>query len=114
MKNIKTFEEFTGALREEAIPMEKDSNVIIDDVTLDSGEVILSTEIKKVILDSKTEKEFKEYFYEKYGNGAFTEEDIFTLITFFGEYNREKAEEEREKEKEKEEREKNDLGDLDI
>ena len=75
MKIIKTFEEFTGSLKEEAINAGEDSDVVIDDVSLDSGKEIKSTEILGAILSSKSEKEFKEYFYKAYGNGSFTEED---------------------------------------
>ena len=54
------------------------------------------------ILASKSEKEFKEYFYNEFGNDAFTEEDIFTLVKFFNEYQEEQAELEKEAEKETE------------
>lgn len=99
---IKTFEEFTGSLKEGAIEAGEDSKVIVDDVTLDSGKEIKSTEILGAIMSSKSEKEFKEYFYEVYGNTAFTEEDIFTLVKFFNDYREEKAQKEKEAEKEAE------------
>jgi hypothetical protein len=102
MKIIKTFEEFTGSLKEDAINAGEDSDVVIDDVTLDSGKEIKSTEILGAILSSKSEKEFKEYFYNAYGNGSFTEEDMFTLVKSFNEYQEEQAEKEKEAEKETE------------
>lgn len=102
MKIIKTFEEFTGSLKEDAINAGQESDVVIDDVTLDSGKEIKSTEILGAILASKSEKEFKEYFYNEYGNGEFTEEDMFTLVKFFNEYQEEQAELEKEAEKEEE------------
>lgn len=102
MKIMKTFEEFTGSLKEDAINAGQDSDVIIDDVSLDSGKEIKSTEILGAILASKSEKEFKEYFYKQYGNGAFTEEDMFTLVKSFNEYTEEQAEKEKEAEKEAE------------
>jgi len=102
MKIIKTFEEFTGSLKEDAIDAGEDSKVVIDDVTLDSGKSIKSTEILGAILSSKTEKEFKQYFYDEYGNGAFTEEDIFTLAKSYTDYQEEQAEKEKEDEKEEE------------
>jgi hypothetical protein len=102
MKIIKTFEEFTGSLQEDAINAGQESDVVIDDVTLDSGKEIKSTEILGAILASKSEKEFKEYFYNEFGNDAFTEEDIFTLVKFFNEYQEEQAELEKEAEKEDE------------
>lgn len=102
MRIIKTFEEFTGSLKEDAIDAGEDSKVVIDDVTLDSGEEINSTEILGAILSSKTEKEFKQYFYDEYGNGAFTEEDMFTLTKSYTDYQEEQAEKEKEDEKEEE------------
>lgn len=101
MKIIKTFEEFTGSIKEDAINAGQESDVIIDDVTLDSGKEIKSTEILGAILASKSEKEFKEYFYNEFGNDAFTEEDMFTLVKFFNEYQEEQSELEKEAEKEK-------------
>lgn len=102
MKIIKTFEEFTGSLKEDAINAGQESDIVIDDVTLDSGKEIKSTEILGAILASKSEKEFKEYFYDEFGNDAFTEEDMFTLVKFFNEYAEEQAELEKEAEKEAE------------
>jgi hypothetical protein len=104
---IKTFEEFSSELnkksvKEGAIDAGEDSKVVIDDVTLDSGEEIKSTEILGTILSSKTEKEFKEYFYDTYGNGAFTDEDISTLLKFYLEYTEEKNTDEVEAEEEEE------------
>jgi hypothetical protein len=102
MRIIKTFEEFTGSLQEDAIEAGEDSKVVVDDVTLDSGDEIKSTEILGAIMSSMSEKEFKEYFYETYGNDAFTEEDMFTLVKFYNEYQKEQAEKEKEEEKDKE------------
>lgn len=99
---IKTFEEFTNSLQEDAIDAGEDSKVVIDDVTLDSGKEIKSTEILGTILSSKSEKEFKEYFYNEYGNTAFTEEDMFTLVKFYNDYQEETAEKEKEDEKDAE------------
>jgi acyl-coenzyme A synthetase/AMP-(fatty) acid ligase len=102
MKKIKTFEEFSSSLQEDAIDAGEDSKVVVDDVTLDSGKEIKSTEILGTILSSKSEKEFKEYFYKEYGNTAFTEEDMFTLVKFFNDYNEEVAQKEKDAEKDKE------------
>jgi len=98
---IKTFEEFSSELnkksvKEGAIDAGEDSKVTIDDITLDSGKEIKSTEILGTILSSKTEKEYKEYFYDTYGNGAFTDEDISTILKFYLEYKEEKNAEEAE------------------
>jgi acyl-coenzyme A synthetase/AMP-(fatty) acid ligase len=102
MKIIKTFEEFTSSLQEDAIDAGEDSKVVVDDVTLDSGKEIKSTEILGTILSSKSEKEFKEYFYKEYGNTAFTEEDMFTLVKFFNDYQEEVAQKEKDAEKDAE------------
>lgn len=102
MNTIKTFEEFTGSLQEDAIEAGNDSKVLIDDTSLDSGDKIKSTEILGAILSSKTEKEFTQYFYDQYGNGSFTAEDMSTLVKYFNEYTEEQAEKEKEAEKEAE------------
>jgi hypothetical protein len=114
MRIVKTFEEFTSSLHEGAIEAGEDSKVVIDDVTLDSGKEIRSTEILGTILSSKTEKEFKEYFYDTYGNGAFTDEDISTLLKFYLEYTEEKNAEELEAEEEAEEEDGDSTDDLDL
>jgi len=107
MKTIKTFEEFSSdlkkkSLKEDAIAAGEESKVVIDDVTLDSGTEIKSTEILGVAINSKTEKEFKQYFYDEYGNGEFTDEDMSTLLKSYLEYTEEKNAEEVEAEEEAE------------
>jgi pyruvate/2-oxoglutarate dehydrogenase complex dihydrolipoamide acyltransferase (E2) component len=99
---IKKFNEFVNGIEEDAVKAGEDSDVVIDDITLDSGEEIKGAEILGVIIDSETEKEFKDYFYNEYGNGAFTEADIMTLVKFYNEYQEEKNAEKAEKEKEEE------------
>jgi phosphorylcholine metabolism protein LicD len=44
----------------------------------------------------------KEYFYKEYGNTAFTEEDMFTLVKFFNDYQEEIAQKEKDAEKDAE------------
>lgn len=107
MKIIQTFEQFTSSRRyypiqEDAIDAGADSKVVVDDVTLDSGKEIKSTEILGAILSNKSEKEFKEYFYKQYGNTAFTEQDIFTLVKFYSDYQEEIAQKEKDAEKDAE------------
>ena len=119
MKTIKTFEEFSADLnkesvQEDAVKAGEDSKVYIDDVTLDSGKEIKSTEILGVAVNSKTEKEFKQYFYDEYGNGEFTDEDMSTLVKYFLEYKEEKNAEEVEAEEEAEKEEGGDDEDLDL
>ena len=99
---IKKFNEFVNGVEEDAVKAGEDSDVVIDDITLDSGAEIKGAEILGVIIDSETEKEFKDYFYKEYGNGAFTEADMMTLIKFYNEYEEEKNAEKAEKEKEEE------------
>jgi hypothetical protein len=103
MKTIKTFEEFSSdlkkkSLEEDAVRAGEDSKVLIDDMTLDSGEEIKSTEILGAAINSRTEKEFKQYFYDEYGNDAFTDEDMSNLLKSYLEYTEEKNAEEAEAE----------------
>lgn len=97
MKHLQTFKNYSN-LTEDALEVGDDSDVIVDDILLDSGEKIKSAEIIGVINTSKTEKEFKEYFYKEYGNNAFTEEDMQTLLKYFLEVETEKTEKETEEE----------------
>ena len=104
MKIIKTFEQFTSSrpylsIQEDAIDAGEDSKVVVDDVSLDSGNNIKSTEILGAIMSSKSEKDFKDYFYKQYGNTAFTEDDMFTLVKFFNDYQEEQAQKEKDAEK---------------
>lgn len=110
MKTLKTFEEFTASFRdkeiqEDAVSPGKDSKVVIDDLTLDSGKEIKSVEIVGAIVASNSEKEFKDYFYDEYGETAFTEADFGSLVKYYNEYTEEINAEEAEKEKEEEEAE---------
>ena len=122
MKHLQTFNNYSN-LTEDAIEVGDDSDVIVDDILLDSGEKIKSAEVIGVINTSKTEKEFKEYFYKEYGNNAFTEEDMQTLVTYYLEVETEvkaKETEEEEAAKKEEGSEEGDggleaeLGDLEI
>ena len=97
MKHLQTFNNYSN-ITEDAIEVGDDSDVIVDDILLDSGEKIKSAEIIGVINTSKTEKEFKEYFNKEYGNNAFTEEDMQTLLKYFLEVETEKTEKETEEE----------------
>lgn len=108
MKILKTFEEFTSIktdIQEDVASPGKDSKVVVDDFTMDSGTEIKSVEIVGAIVANETEKEFKEYFYEEYGEGAFTEADMASLVKYYNEYTEEENAEQAEKEKEEEEAE---------
>jgi|TARA_B110000091_G_C13785773_1_gene463257 hypothetical protein len=99
MKIIKTFEEF---ISEDALKAGEDSKIYVEDLTLDSGETIKSAEILGAITASKTESEFKDYFYKEYGNDAFAEGEMDILLAFYLDKSAEDAEEEKEEEGEKE------------
>ena len=99
MKIFKTFEEFIG---EDALKAGEDSKIYVEDVKLDSGAEIKSAEILGAITASKTEKEFKDYFYKEYGNDAFAEGEMDVLLSYFLDKSAEDAEEEKEAEKDAE------------
>ena len=99
MKNLKTFEEFISTkIQEGALKAGEESDLYIDDVKLDSGKSIKSAEILGSILAKPTEKEFKQYFYDEYGEGAFAEGEIDQLVKMYNDYKTEEAEKEKEEE----------------
>lgn len=113
MKVLKTFEEFTASLtdvQEDAASPGKDSKVVVDDFTTDEGILIKSVEIVGAIVASETEKEFKDYFYNEYGQGAFTEADLASLLKYYNEYTEEENAEEVEKEEEEKKKEEGEEG----
>jgi hypothetical protein len=93
---IKTFEQFI--FENDNSVKAPDSKVFIDDVTIESGETIKAAEILGAITSSETEEEFKSYFFETYGQNAFTVEDMGKLLTYFNKYQEEKNQEETDKE----------------
>lgn len=104
MKTIKTFEEFVNIkVLEAALKAGEDSDLYFDDMTLDSGDDIKSAEILGAITASATEKEFKQYFYDGYGEGAFAEGEIDQLVKMYNDFQAEKAEAEKEEEADSEE-----------
>ena len=99
MKNLKTFEDFISTrVQEDALKAGEESDLYIDDVKLDSGKSIKSAEILGSILAKYTEKEFKQYFYDEYGEGAFAEGEIDQLVKMYNDYKTEEAEKEKEEE----------------
>jgi len=110
---FKTFEEF---ITEDALKAGEESDVYVEPVTLDSGPEIKSAEILGAITASKTEKEFKDYFFQEYGQDAFAEGEIDVLVKYYLDKETEDAEEEKEEEKDagKEEEGGDDDLDLDI
>lgn len=97
MKIIKTFEDF---LTEDALRAGEDSQVVIDDIELDSGSTIKAAEILGAISASITDEEFKQYFYDEYGENAFGEGEIDQLVKIYNDKAAEDLEAEKEKEKE--------------
>ena len=83
MKHVKLFEQFHN-IKEGAMSVTPDSKIEVDDYTTDEGIEIKSSEIVGIVSSAKTEKEFTDYFYDTYGQGAFT-----TLTTYFMEYEEE-------------------------
>lgn len=83
MKHVKLFEEF---IAEDAMQVTPESDVTVDNYMTDNGEEIKSVEIIGVIVSSKSEKEFLDYFYDAYGQGAFTKNDTETLAKYYNEY----------------------------
>jgi len=88
MKHVKLFEQFHN-INEGAMKVTPESKVEIDDYTTDDGVEIKSSEIVGIVSSSKTEKEFTDYFYNTYGQGAFTTNDIETLTKYFMEFEEE-------------------------
>ena len=99
MRIIKTFEEF---IQEDSLKAGEESKVYVEDLTLDSGPTIKSAEILGAITASATENDFKDYFFNEYGNDAFAEGEMDILVKYFLDKSAEEAEEEKEKEKEEE------------
>lgn len=97
MRIFKTFEEF---IQEDALKAGEDSKIYVEDLTLDSGPTIKAAEILGVITSSQTENEFKDYFYNEYGNDAFAEGEMDILTAYYLEKETEDAEEEKEAEAE--------------
>jgi hypothetical protein len=100
MKIIKTFEEFVS---ETALKAGEDSKIYVEDLKLDSGKTIKSAEILGAITASKTENEFKDYFYSEYGNDAFAEGEMDILMAYYLDKSAEEAEIEKEEGGEEEE-----------
>jgi len=122
MKYTTLFEEFikktkSVSSQNEAVKVTPESDIKIDDYTSDNGEEIKAVEIVGAISSSETEDEFLDYFYDAYGQGAFTETDTSTLVKYFNDYLEEitaKETEEEEAEKEGGGEEEDPLADLDI
>ena len=93
---------FKSMIAEDAVNVTPESDVKIDDYTSDNGEEILSVEIVGAIVSSESEDEFLQYFYDTYGEGAFTKTDTATLVKYYNEYLEEVTAKETEEEEEAE------------
>tara|TARA_Y100000385_G_scaffold223155_1_gene233221 strand:+ start:913 stop:1281 length:369 start_codon:yes stop_codon:yes gene_type:complete len=105
MKVIKTIESFAKESRynrviEAAVKAGEESKVYIDDIDTDSGKTVKAVEIIGAIAAYPTEKEFKKYFYDQYGENAFGEGEIEVIIKYYNDVKAEQAEAEKEAEKE--------------
>ena len=105
MKVIKTIEAFAkeknfDKVIEAATRVGEESKVYVDDISLDSGKTVGAVEIIGAIAAYPTEKEFKKYFYEQYGENAFGEGEIEVIIKYYNDVKTEEAEAEKEAEKE--------------
>ena len=98
MKHVKLFEQFHN-ITEGAMKVTPESKVEIDDYTTDNGVEIKSSEIVGIVSSAKTEKEFKDYFFNEYGQDAFAEGEMDVLTKFYLDKETEDAEEEKEEEK---------------
>lgn len=97
-KLIKTFEQFI--FEAEAVKAE-DSDVYIDDVSADGSDTVIKAgEILGAIKASATEKEFKDYFFQQYGQTTLMPEDMAKLCKYYNEYKKEENKEKADAEKE--------------
>jgi len=97
MKYLKLFEQF---IKEETMKPGEESDVVIDDVTLEDGREISSAEIVGAIVNSESEDELEGYFFDKYGENAFKQGELAEIKQKWNEWYAEKKEDEAEAEKE--------------
>lgn len=97
MKYVKLFEQF---ISEEAMKAGKDSDVVIDDITLEDGKTISSAEVVGVMVNSESEDELEQYFFDKYGQNAFKQGELAEIKQKWNEWHAEQKEAEAEAEKE--------------
>lgn len=97
MKYVKLFEEF---ISEETMKPNLDSDVVVDDIRLEDETIISSAEIVGAIINSESEKELEDYFYDKYGQNAFKAGELAKINQLWNEFQAEQKEEDAEAEKE--------------
>ena len=73
MKYVKLFEQF---IKEDTMKPGEESEVTVDDITLEDGKTISSAEIVGAIVNSENEKQLEDYFFDKYGQNAFKQGEL--------------------------------------
>lgn len=99
MKRVKLFEQF---ISEDAINANPDSEVVIDDMITHDGTEISSEEILGIIVSADNEEQAVDKMYDKFGQTAFSEEDISTIKKYWNDLSAEEKEAEKEAEEEAE------------
>lgn len=106
---LKTFEQFVN---EAAIKAGPESEIVIQDMITRNDTEISAEEILGLVVSCESEEEMAEKAYDKFGNAAFSEEEIMLLKKYWNDYSAEQKEKEAEAEKEEEGEDDMGLGDL--
>ena len=99
MKYVKLFEQF---IKEDTMKPGEESEVTVDDITLEDGKTMPSAEIVGAIVNSENEKQLEDYFFDKYGQNAFKQGELAEIKQKWNEWYAEQKEEEADAEKEEE------------
>ena len=99
MKYVKLFEQF---IKEDTMKPGEESEVTVDDITLEDGKTISSAEIVGAIVNSENEKQLEDYFFDKYGQNASKQGELAEIKQKWNEWYAEQKEEEADAEKEEE------------
>lgn len=106
---LKTFEQFVN---EAAIKAGPESEIVIQDMITRDDTEISAEEILGLVVSCESEEEMAEKAYDRFGNAAFSEEEIMILKKYWNDYSAEQKEKEAEAEKEEEGEDDMGLGDL--
>lgn len=93
---------FTEFVNEGSVKVGEVNDVVIDDMTTYDGTKISAEEILGMVVANETEDDMIDSAYKKYGQMAFSKEDISNLQKAWNDYNADEKEAELEAEKEKE------------
>jgi len=93
---------FTEFVNEGSVKVGEVNDVVIDDMTTYDGTKISAEEILGMVVANETEDDMIDSVYKKYGQMAFSKEDISNLQKAWNDYNADEKEAELEAEKEKE------------